>query len=103
MSKAIKSKIKVGDMQNAATLREIADKMEAGKICGYAVVVLEKGNTKLNLDGSLDTTIEVRMNAGVKEHDEGIYQGLLQAMEWQWLYCMERKKDMLESDIIRPN
>ena len=93
MSKLSKSAVTVGNEASAAALREIADKMEAGSISAYAIAVLENKGFK----------IDVTTKSGVMEHDEGMYQALLEVMERQWTDCIARKKQMLEPSIIRPN
>ena len=90
MSKVSKSSVTVGNDANATALRLIADKMEAGSISAYAIVVLENKGFKINVD----------MRSGVMEHDEGMYLALLEAMERQWTDCIARKKQMLEPSLI---
>lgn len=90
MSKLSKSSVTIGNEANALALRDIADKMEAGSVSAYAVVVLENKGFK----------IDVTMKSGVMEHDEGMYMALLEAMERQWTDCIARKKQMLEPAII---
>lgn len=90
MAKVTKSTVTVGNEANAANLREIADKMEAGSVSAYAVVILENKGFK----------IDVTMKSGVMEHDEGMYLALVQAMEHQWMDCISRKKEMLAPAII---
>lgn len=90
MTKINKSGVTVGNAANANTLRDIADKMEAGKIAAYAVIILENQGAK----------IDVTMRSGVMEHDEGMHKALLQAMERQQVDCIMRKKQMLEPAII---
>ena len=92
MSKVSKSSVTVGNEANATALRSIADKMEAGSISAYAIAVLENKGFK----------IDVTTKSGVMEHDEGMYQALLEVMERQWTDCIARKKQMLEPSIIRP-
>ena len=93
MSKSLKTSTTVGNAANAQAVREIADRMEGGTVAAYAFVILENNGPK----------IEVTHKAGVTEHDEGIYLALLQAMERQWIDCMNRKKQMLEPAIVRAN
>ena len=67
MTKLSKSSVTIGNEANAQALRDIADKMEAGSVSAYAVVVLENKGFK----------IDVTMKSGVMEHDEGMYHGAL--------------------------